>query len=209
MAVGEGASQFAHLCGKLLQFHLGRDFGDGFELVAVGGQEFLVVAVHQGHRHTGGGGQGAKHQGGLVSDSGGGVLFDLGAGDVHHFDDFSGEHHLFGEIGDFLGGHSLKEGGHDPSGLLVLGHFLVQDGIYDVTDLFVREFSALTLFFDQVGEGGSFVFRWFGLRHNGVTPCLGCGVMSQCKAFLLQKITAFVELFLFRRVPLDASVRNL
>ena len=69
---------------------------------------------------------------------------------IDHLDHFAGKHHFLGKKGRFLSRHTLKKGRHHPGRLLKLGHFLVQNGIYDKTNLLGSEFASVPFLLNQV-----------------------------------------------------------
>ncbi len=109
-----------------------------------------AAAAHHRNLEAARDGERGEDQRDLVADAAGGVLVDLGAGQVLQVDDFAGAHHGVRQPRRFLGGHAAPEDGHEQGGGLVVGELAVGDAAREELDLVLGQRAAVALLDDDV-----------------------------------------------------------
>ena len=94
---------------------------DGLELVERAAGVAETAAAHHRDLEAAGYGERGEDERDLVADAAGGVLVDLGAGQVAQVNDVAGAHHRVGEPRRLLRGHAAPEDGHEQRRRLVVG----------------------------------------------------------------------------------------
>ena len=115
--------------------------------------KIFVGACHSGDDNAARRADCRENEGGLVADAASRVFRDLGACDVGKFEGFARQNHFVGKNGGFLRAHILEENRHNQRSHLRFRHFVVENGVHNITDFLFGEFVSVALFFDEVCVG--------------------------------------------------------
>ena len=105
-----------------------------------------------GRGEAGGGEDGGDEEGGLVAYAAGGVLVDSEGVEGGGVEDFAGDAHGGGEVGELLRGEAAEEDGHEERGGLGVGDGAVDYAADEVADLIGGEGECVALVADDVGD---------------------------------------------------------
>ena len=116
--------------------------------------EVFVRARHSGDNHAARRADCRENQRGFVAHAARRVFCDFRARDVGKFNRFAGENHFVGKDGGFLRRHVFEENRHDERRHLEVGHFVVENRVYDIANFVFRKFVPVALFLYKIRVGG-------------------------------------------------------
>ena len=115
------AAHLGHDAREVLGRELGREAGDGLELVERSAGVTEAAAAHHRDRDAARGDERGEGERDLVADAAGGVLVDLEALDAREIEDAAAPEHRVGEGDGLRVVEAAEEDRHEPRGHLVVG----------------------------------------------------------------------------------------